>query len=302
VRIVVTGATGAIGRAVVPLLVIAGHRVVGLHHADRGAAWLNRQGAEAARIDLFDPSPVTDVLRGADAALHLATSIPPLAKMTRPRHWVMNDRLRRDATRVLADAAERVGVGRLLVGSITFNYLDGGDHWISELDPVAAIFGPTASALLAEDRVSRFAETGDVGISLRFSQLYGPGAASAELVEALRSRKMPLIGDGSNYVSSIHVDDAGAAVVAALQAPSGIYNVTDDQPMRAEDRLHVQALAIGAPTPRRIPAGLARLLVGRATHQLTVSQRVLNRRFRDATGWAPIYPSVRQGWPTVSDS
>ncbi len=298
-RIIVTGATGAIGRATVPRLVAAGHDVVGLHHHDHGAAWLRRTGAEPAQVDLFDPAKVGDVLRGADAAIHLATSIPPLAKMAKPRHWATNDRLRSDATRILADAAERVGVGQLIVESISFNYVDRGDRWISEDDAVAAVFRPTASALVAEDRVGRFAAGGGVGVSLRFAQLYGPGRASTDLVEALRARKVPLIGDGTNYVSSIHTDDAGAAVVAALAAPSGIYNVADDQPMRARDRLELQARSIAAPAPRTISAGLAKLLVGNAVHQLTVSQRVLNRRFRDTTGWAPSHPSMRDGWPTV---
>ena len=298
-RIIVTGATGAIGRATVPRLVAAGHDVVGLHHHDHGAAWLRANGADPVQLDLFDATKVGNVLRGADAAIHLATSIPSLAKMAKARHWVMNDRLRSDATRTLADAAERVGVGQLIIESITFNYVDRGDHWISEDDAVAAVFQPTASALVAENRVARFAAAGGVGVSLRFAQLYGPGSASADLVEALRARKVPLVGAGTNYVSSIHTHDAGAAVVAALAAPSGVYNVADDQPMRARDRVEFQADVVDAPPPRHVSAGLAKLLVGKAVHQLTVSQRVLNRRFRDTTGWAPSYPSIRDGWPTV---
>lgn len=298
-RIIVTGATGAIGRAAVPRLVAAGHDVVGLHHQDHGARWLRLHGAEPRRVDLIDESQVGDVLRGADAAVHLATSIPPFAKMARARAWATNDRLRADATRVLSQATRRVGVGQLIVASITLNYVDHGDQWISEGDAVAAVFRPTASALDAEDRVACFASAGGVGVSLRFAQLYGPGSVSAELVEMFRARRMPLVGAGTNYVSSIHAADAGSAVVAALTAPSGVYNVADDQPIRARDRLEFQAAAVDAPVPRHISVGLARLLVGRAVHQLTASQRVLNRRFRDTTGWAPSYPSIRDGWPTV---
>jgi nucleoside-diphosphate-sugar epimerase len=298
-RIIVTGATGAIGRATIPRLVAAGHDVVGLHHHDHGAEWLRRRGAEPAKVDLFDSAQVGAVLRGADAAIHLATSIPSLAKMTKERQWAMNDRLRSDATRVLVDSANRVGVGQVIVESITLNYLDRGDHWISEDDAVAAVFRPTESALVAEHLVTRFAAAGGVGVSLRFAQLYGPGGASSDLIQALRARKVPLVGAGTNYVSSIHTDDAGAAVAAALAVPSGIYNVADDQPMRARDRLEIQTEAVGAPAPRKISTRFAKLLVGRAVHQLTVSQRVLNRRFRDTTGWAPSYPSIRDGWTTV---
>lgn len=298
-RVIVTGATGAIGRVAVPLLVAAGHEVVGLHHQEQGGAALRRQGAEPRRVDLFDAEQVEGVLRGGDAAVHLATSIPSVTKMAKARSWAANDRLRADATRVLTAAAERAGVGQVIVGSITFNYVDRGDHWISEDDAVGAVFPPTASALVAEEHVARFAAAGGVGTSLRFAQLYGPGAVSADLVAALRARKVPLVGDGANYVSSIHADDAGAAVVAALGAPSGTYNVADDQPIRAGERLALQAEGVGAPTPRRVPVGLAKLLVGRAVHQLTVSQRVLNRRFRDTTGWAPAHPSIRDGWATA---
>jgi nucleoside-diphosphate-sugar epimerase len=298
-RIVITGSTGALGCAAVRHLVPAGHDVVGLHRQDRGAAWLRRHGADPRSVDLFDAAAVALVLEGADAAIHLATSIPPVSKMARPRHWVMNDRLRREATRVLAAAAERVGVRQLLVASITFNYLDRGDRWISEDDPVAAVFEPTASALAAEQSVARFAACGGVGVALRFAQLYGPGPVSADHVRALQARKVPMVGDGANYVSSIHVDDAGSAVLAALTAPAGVYNVADDRPMRSRDRLLLQADAVGAPAPRQVSTRLARLFAGKAAHQLTVSQRVLNRRFRETTGWAPSYASIREGWPTV---
>lgn len=298
-RIVVTGATGAIGRTTIPRLVAAGHEVVGLHHQPSSAEWLRRHRAEPRYVDLFDPDQVGAVLLGADAAIHLATSIPPVAKMTKTRHWALNDRLRSDATRVLVDAAERVGVGQVVIASITFNYVDRGDHWITEDDFVSSVFKPTASALAAEQRVAHFAARGGVGVSLRFAEVYGPGTVSAGVVAALRSRKVPLIGDGHNYMSSIHVDDAGAAVAAVLGAPSGIYNVGDDRPLRARDRLDLQARVVSAPKPRRVSVGLANLLVGKAAHQLTVSQRVLNRRLRERTGWTPRYPSIGDGWATV---
>lgn len=298
-RIVVTGATGAIGRSSVPLLVAAGHEVVGLHHRPSSAEWLRRHHAEPQEVDLFDPQEVARVLRGADVAIHLATSIPPLRKMTRARHWAMNDRLRDDATRVLVDAGERGGVGQVIVASIALNYVDRGDRWVTENDLVSSVFEPTASALVAERHVARFAARGGLGLSLRFTEVYGPGDVSAGVVTALRFRKLPHVGDGRNYVSSIHVDDAGAAVAAVLGAPSDIYNVGDDQPLRSRDRLDLQARVVSAPEPRRVAVGLAKLLVGKAAHQLTSSRRVLNRRLRERTGWTPTYPSIVDGWATV---
>lgn len=300
-HIVVTGATGCIGRAAIPNLTARGHSVVGLHRHPRGADWLAAHGVTPRQVDLFDPSAVRAALDGAHTVIHLATSIPPIEKMAKLRHWAMNDRLRSEATRVLVDASIDLGVERFIVESITFNYADAGDSWIAEDDPVAPVFGATASALVAEQQVSRFARHGGSGVSLRFAQLYGPGASDA-LVEALRRRKVPLVGSGRNYVSSVHVDDAGRAVAAALEVPSGSYNVCDDAPMRYAERLALQANVVGAPVPRKVPAPLARMLAGPATRQLTVSQRVLNRRFRDQAGWAPEHPSIRTGWGSVTGS
>ena len=109
-----------------------------------------------------------------------------------------------------------------------------------------------------------------------------------------------LLAEGCNYVSSLHVQDAGAAVAAALDAPGGVYNLGDDQPVTALEWTSSLAAALGAPPPRRLPGWLARLLLGGVTGLLTVSQRASNRRFREATGWRPRYPGVQAGWPTVA--
>lgn len=298
-HIVVTGASGAIGRASLTALIERGHTVVGLHHRPDRAGLIAALGATPAAVDLFDLAAVRDAVDGADAVVHLATSIPPLEKMAKRRSWEVNDRLRIAATATLVDAAIAVGVQRLVLESITFNYADAGDRWIAEDAPVHPVFGATASALVAEQEVARFGAAGRAGVSLRFAQLYGPGA-SDELVTALRQRKVPLVGSGRNYVSSIHVDDAGRAVAAALDVPGGAYNVCDDTPMRAAERLGVQARSVGARPPRKVPGPVARLMIGAAARQLTQSQRVLNRRFRDHSGWSPIYPSLAEGWPTVT--
>jgi nucleoside-diphosphate-sugar epimerase len=298
-HVVITGATGAIGRQAVPRIIADGHTVVGLHRRPEGAEQLRRVGAEARRVDLFDRDAVAEAVRRADAVIHLATAIPPLARMSRRRHWAMNDRLRAEATEVLVDAAHRAGVPRVVLESITLTYQHDGSRWLSEESPVRPAFAPTESALTAERLVAGFTAGGGSGVTLRFAQLYGPGGASEELVAALRARRVPLVGPGQNFVSSVHVEDAGRAVAAALDAPAGTYNVADDEPLRAWQRLELQAAGVGAPTPRRVPAWLARALVGGAVNQLTVSQRVLNRRMREVTGWSPAYPSVRDGWPTV---
>jgi nucleoside-diphosphate-sugar epimerase len=109
-----------------------------------------------------------------------------------------------------------------------------------------------------------------------------------------------VIGNGGNYVSSLHVHDAGAAVAAALDAPGGVYNLGDDQPVTALEWTSPLAAALGAPPPRRLPGWLARLVLGGAAGLFTVSQRVSNRRFCQATGWRPRHPSVEAGWPTLA--
>lgn len=299
-RIFITGATGVIGRAALPHLVQAGHSVTAVHRSADGKHFLEHHGARAAVVDLFDPAAVNEAVADADAVIHLATAIPPMAKMTRTRHWAVNDRLRTDATRNLVDGSIAASVGSLIVESITFNYVDGGSDWIDEDHPVDPPFRATASALIAESEVARFAATGRRGVALRMSQLYGPGRASDELLDRLRDRKVPLVGTGGNYVSNLHADDAGTAVAAALAVDSGCYNVSDDEPLTTADRLAVQVESIGAPAPRRVPVRLARILVGPATNLLTVSQRVLNRRFVEAAGWKPRYPSIRDGWPTAT--
>lgn len=298
-RVVLTGATGAIGRNVIPGLVAAGHEVTAYVRSPASSEWVEKSGARAARADLFDPHEVQKLIAGADAVAHLATAIPPLSRMAKAQNWAVNDRLRIEATRNLVDAALTGAVSTVVVKSITFNYADQGDRWIDEDSPIEPGFGPTESALTAEREVARFAAAGGRGVALRMSQLYGPGRASAELIEALRARKVPLVGDGVNYVSNLHSHDAGTAVVAALEAASGVYNVSDDVPVRARERLDIQIAALATPPPRRVPPLIARMVAGRAVGQLTISHRISNRRFREVAGWAPRYPSIRDGWATV---
>jgi nucleoside-diphosphate-sugar epimerase len=145
--------------------------------------------------------------------------------------------------------------------------------------------------------VDRLSSSGGTGVVLRLGRLYGPGRASKDVCDAVLRRRVPIIGRGVNYVSSLHSDDAGTAVAAAMFAPAGLYNVVDDAPVTSVRYWTALADALGARRPRRIPAFVARLALGGAARYVTVSQRVSNHRFRQVTGWAPRYPSVEQGWP-----
>ena len=298
-RILFTGATGVIGRRAVPRLVDAGHEVVANVRDDRGREWARSVGAVGVTVDLFDPSAVADAVADADAIVHFATAIPRQEKMTRREAWATNDRLRTEATRVLVDAAIAGGVQVFVQESITFFYADGGDRWLDEDSAVEPVWDVLESALDAEREVARFSAAGGRGVILRMARLYGPGRTSEELIGAVSARKLPIVGSGKNLVSHLHVDDAASALVAGLDAPDGTYNVGDDEPVRSRESLGGLASLLGAEPPRRIPRSVARIGAGRASRLLSTSHRISNRRFREATGWAPGYRSVSEGWPAV---
>ena len=298
-KVLFTGATGVIGRAAVPRLVQAGHDVTGVSQTAEGSEWLRRSGARAVQIDLLDEDMVSAAMEGIDVVAHFATSIPPLADMVKDDAWAANDTLRDTATGLLVDAALANGVGRFIQESITFFYADGGSEWLDEQASIDLSFRRLASALAAEGHVERFRQGGGVGVSLRLARLYGPGETSREYIEAVRKRDIPVVGRGVNYVSSLHISDAGAAVLTAMNAPAGTYNVGDDEP--AGSGIYVDTLAelLGAPKPRRIPRTAVRLALGKSAILLTSSQRVSNRAFKETTGWTPRHPSVIDGWRQV---
>jgi nucleoside-diphosphate-sugar epimerase len=300
-RVLFTGATGVLGRQAVPRLVAAGHEVVGVTRSEAEAQWLRSVGAAAQTLDLFDGDRVDSTVRGFEVVVHYATAIPPMDRMTKASSWETNDRLRSEATRHLVSAALKHGVGRFMQQSITLPYADGGDAWLDESAAIDPPWKVVESALEAESEAGRFAAGGGAGVVLRLARLYGP-SASVGYVAAIKARKLPIVGKGDNWLSSIHEVDAGSAVVAAMGAPGGTYNLGDDEPVTSAEWARSLAEAVGAPAPRRIPRWLARIGAGGASRLLTISQRVSNRAFREATGWAPRYPSVRDGWAEMSDA
>jgi nucleoside-diphosphate-sugar epimerase len=186
--------------------------------------------------------------------------------------------------------------------SICFLYPDGGGDWLDE-DVPPDDYATASAALAAEGNIARFTEAGGTGVVLRFGWFYGPGAAhSDELIGYARRHLAPVMGRANGYVSSIHLADAAAAVVAALDAPAGLYNVVDDEPVTKRAHADALAAAVGVKPWLHLPGRLA-LALGDRTTALTRSLRVSNARFGAASGWSPRYPSVREGWPaTVSCS
>lgn len=200
-KLLITGGTGVLARAAMPLLREAGHEI---------------DARGRGELDLFDPVAVRAALDGAEAIMHLATHIPPREAQGDPDAWRENDRLRSEATPILVDAALAAGTGRFVFPSITFVYPTTGPA--DESTPVAPDVPQTArSALAAERAVTRFAEAGRQGVILRLGLLYGPGTGSEVPAERF-----------AGYGSTLRIEDAGSALAASLSIPSGIYNVGSD--------------------------------------------------------------------------
>jgi 2-alkyl-3-oxoalkanoate reductase len=299
-KVFVTGATGVIGRRAVPLLLKAGHEVnAGVRSAGHMAP-LARLGARPLVVDLFDGPALERALAGHDAVINLATHMPgSMLRALLPGAWRENDRLRRDASRILVDAALAQRVGRFVQESFAPVYPDRGDAWIDEDVPIEPTrYNRTVAD--AEASARRFAGTdGGAGVVLRFAAFYGPDAfQSLTMIEAVRKGFAPLPGRPDAFYSSVSHDDAAAAVVAALGLPAGAYNVADDEPLRRRDMANVIAAGLGVAAPRPLPGWVAKL-AGSLGELMSRSVRISNRKLRTASGWAPRWPSLREGWPAM---
>jgi nucleoside-diphosphate-sugar epimerase len=294
----VVGATGELGRPTVARMVRDGHRVRGVARSDAKAALLRGLGADPVQVDVFDRDAMSAAMKGADAVVHIATHIPPVREIRKPGAWELNDKLRSELTPVLVDLALEHGAGAFVAESISFPYPDRGDAWIDESVPIDASY-PSITDL--ERAVERFTAGGGRGVTLRFSQFYGPTAESIDA--ALKYAKWRLamtVGSPSGYQSSIHPADAGSAVAAALDAPGGVYNVSDDEPLTRRENVDAFADAFGLARLWMLPSWLTKMVAGSASAALARSHRISNAKFKQATGWAPAYPNARQGWKATA--
>jgi nucleoside-diphosphate-sugar epimerase len=300
-NVFVTGATGAIGPATVRRLLDQGHRVRAVARTEGKAAMLRDLCADPVTVDLFDGDTVKAGVDGCEVVIHLATHVPPLRSIAFKRAWATHNRLRTTATKLLVDAALATGATRFVKESVTFSYPDAGGAWIDENtspDKSIAMLAPT---LEGERMVDGFTSGGGTGVVLRFGLFYGPTSRGVdESLRLARWRTSMVAGKPDAYISSIHTDDVAGAVVAALAAPSGIYNAVDDDPVTRCEYLDAFSDAFELRKLRPAPAWLLRLTSGSAAQAVIRSWRVSNRKLRDATGWSPRYPSVRVGWPAVA--
>jgi nucleoside-diphosphate-sugar epimerase len=287
-KIVITGATGVIGTRAVAALLAAGHHVTGVTRSARGRETLAGLGADAVEADVFDEASLRRAFDGADAVVNLLTHIPGIERMADPSAWAENDRLRTEASAAIARAAQAAGVRRLVQESIAFVYADGGDAWLDEDAPVDA-GGVTTTALIAE-RNARELFAGD-SVVLRFGLFTGPDSGSTlAALEAARAGASIAIGPPGAYRPAIAVDDAAAAIPAALHVPAGTYNVVDTDPATNAEIDAALAAAAGVDALRPAPP--------RDGH-MARSQRVSNRRLREASGWAPRVRAGTDLWATL---
>lgn len=294
-RILLAGGTGVLGRATVPRLVAAGHELVAVSRRSEADAALRAAGAEPVRLDIFDGGAATQTAEGADVVINVATHIPPTAAAARPKAWAENHRLRREASRVLAEAAVATGA-RFIQESFAPTYPDGGADWITEDTPLAPV-AQTTSVADAEASADLVTSNGGTGIALRFGLFYGAGSPQTrEIVNGARKGLFLLPGPRHHYASMVYVEDAAAAVVAALDLPAGAYNVVEDEPLTRSDHAAVLAQLVGRDRLRLMPAVVGRLPVLRA---LARSHRATNKRLRESSRWRPTAPSVREGWAMV---
>jgi nucleoside-diphosphate-sugar epimerase len=307
-RVFLAGGSGVVGQRLVPQLIAAGHEVTATTRSQGSPRQrlLTSLGADVVALDGLNETSVIRTINAAqpDAVINEMTSLPAMVSL---RHWdrdfFLTNQLRTRGNDHLLRAARRAGVRRFVAQSFTGwpNIRSGGpvkdESELLDPKPPAAMRRSLKAIHWLEESV-RHAE-GIEAIALRYGSLYGPGTAlSRDYVELLRKRKLPLIGDGGGVWSFIHVDDAAAATVAALErgAP-GIYNVVDDDPAPARDWVPCLAEVVGAKPPRRVPVWLARILAGEvAVSMMTQIRGSSNALAKRELGWEPGYRSWREGF------
>lgn len=305
-NVFVTGATGILGKAVIPILRASGHQVYALSRSEKNAVMIRELDAEPIIADLFDSASLSRALASAKATaiVHLATKIPPTARMGKVTSWHENNHIRRDGTRALVDAALTTGVQTFIYPSFYYVYPDRGNQWIdAETTPIQSHVIQQAT-IDAEQEVARFTAAQHHGIVLRMGNLYGPETPSAlEQFQMAQKGFAALPGLGDAYLAYIWTEDAARAIVIALgEVPAGIYDIVDNEPLTRDAFATALAQSVGKRRLLRIPNGVMKLLTGSAANMVNRSQRVSNRRFQELTTWKPAVPNAREGWTLIAQA
>jgi nucleoside-diphosphate-sugar epimerase len=302
-RIFVAGASGALGSRLVPQLIDAGHDVIGTHNSPSSAELLRTLGAKPVMVDLLDAYAVRQAVLESEpeAIVHQATALAK-AKFGRSldKAFAKTNELRTKGTDALLAAARESGVRRFVAQSFaSYRYLRQGGPIKTEDDPLDPTPPPHTQQSWAAMTYLDRAVTDFGGIALRYGGFYG--ADNDGWAELVRKRLMPIVGDGGGMISWIHLEDAAAATVLALEHDGpAIYNIVDDEPAPAREWLPVLAESLGAKPPRRLPAWLVRLLAGEAAVVMGTEVRgASNAKAKRELGWTLRYPSWRVGFPAV---
>lgn len=307
-KVFVAGATGVVGKRLVPALLAAGHQVVAMTRSAGKAGALAAADAEPVVADGLDRAAVLRAITSTapEVIIHQMTGLAGMKSLKKfDAEFAVTNRLRTEGTDHLLAAARAAGVRRVVAQSYgSWNYARTGTTLKTEGDP----FDPTPPAnqrqtLAAIEYLEQAVTHADgiEGVALRYGSFYGPGteiAAEGDIVAQVRKRAFPIVGDGAGVWSFIHIDDAASAAVAAIErgAP-GVYNIADDEPAPVAVWLPDLALALGAPAPRHVPVWLGRLFVGEVgVSMMTQIRGASNGKAKRELGWKPRYQSWREGF------
>jgi len=290
-RVVLTGGTGVIGRAAVPALEAAGHEV--LLAVRRGSPDAETLPDNGRVVDLFDVDSLVAAYEGADAAVNLATRIPVGYAAVRPGAWRRNDELRTFGAANVAAAAFRAGVRRVVQESVSFVYADAGDGWITEDDAVD-ITVATEPVAVAESRIQEYAGPGRTGVVLRFGMIVGADPHTMFTLRGAGHGRPIGLGDPEGWAHIVHTDDLGSAIVAALKAPTGVYNI-GATPVRRHELTEGFARSAGVDRAGFLGPMLQRL-AGARLEPFTRSLRVSSELFSASTGWSPSRAEFDDDW------
>jgi 2-alkyl-3-oxoalkanoate reductase len=312
-KVFVAGAAGALGTRLVPMLVNGGHEVVAMTRSPGKADALRALGAEPVVADGLDRGAVMQAVMRAEpeVVIHQMTALANVKSLKKfDDDFALTNRLRTEGIDHLVEAARAAGARRFIAQSYgNWNYEPTGSGLKSEDDPLTA--NPPANQRRSLEAIRHLErtvlESGLEGIALRYANFYGPGNAigrGGQFVEMVAKRRFPIVGDGAGVWSFIHIDDAAAATVAAMErAAPGIYNVVDDRPAPVSEWLPGLADAIGAKPPRRVPVWVGRLAVGEVgVSMMTKMRGTSNAKAKRELGWSPRYPTWREGFHTGLDA
>jgi len=308
-RVFVAGATGAVGRRLVPSLVRAGHSVVGLTHTPSKAGFVREFGAEPVVADALDERAIRAAVVAArpDVIVHELTDLKGASDLRKfDRGFASSNRLRTTGTDHLLAAARDCGVKRFVAQSFCgWPYARVGGPVKSEEDPLdpnpPAQMRRTLDAIRYLERAVTTSAAPE-GVVLRYGAFYGPdtGMCDAALIEQIRRRRVPLIGGGEAWWSFLHIDDAVEATALAVENGVGVFNVVDDDPAPVHQWLPALAAMLGAKPPFGVPAWFARLAAGEhLVVMMTQSRAGSNAKARQELNWRPLHPTWRQGFAEI---